>query len=125
MLSDLNLDPEYPLESLRPGHGRATLGRRSVLRFIRCFMVVPTTDGHPIKRVVFTLEEPDDKSDEQQGESWGATRSDRRSVLESRGLELGEALPHEASLAADAKRLEAADGAGRFARGAGRHGGNS
>jgi len=54
-----------------------------------------------------------------------AMRSDRRSVLESRGLELGEALPHEASLAADAKRLEAADGAGRFARGAGRHGGNS
>ncbi len=47
------------------------------------------------------------------------------SVLESRDLELGEALPHEASLAADAKRLEAADGAGRFARGAGRHGGNS
>ena len=37
MLSDLNLDPEYPLESLRPGHGRATLGRRSVLRFIRFF----------------------------------------------------------------------------------------
>ncbi len=54
-----------------------------------------------------------------------AMRSDRRSVLESRGLELGEALPHEASLAADAKRLEAADGAGRLARGAGRHGGNS
>jgi hypothetical protein len=52
-------------------------------------------------------------------------RSGRRSVLESRGLELGEALAHEASLAADAKRLEAADGAGRFARGAGRHGGSS
>ena len=54
-----------------------------------------------------------------------AMRLDRRSVLASRGLELGEALPHEASLAADTKRLEAADGAGRFARGAGRHGGNS
>ena len=54
-----------------------------------------------------------------------AMRSDRRSVLASRGLELVEALPHEVSLVADAKRLEAADGAGRFARGAGRHGGNS
>jgi len=54
-----------------------------------------------------------------------AMRSGRRCVLESRGLELGAALSHEASLAADAKRLEAVDGAGRFARAAGRYGGNS
>ena len=31
-------------------------------------VVVPTTDGHPIKRVVFVLEVPDGKSDEEQGE---------------------------------------------------------
>ena len=33
-------------------------------------LVVPTTDGHPIKRVLFALEVTDDKSDERQGERW-------------------------------------------------------
>ncbi len=33
-LARLNVDIEHPLESLGPGHGCATLGRRSVLRFI-------------------------------------------------------------------------------------------
>ncbi len=39
MLADLNLDPEYPLEPLNPGHGRTTFGGRLVLRLIRCFGV--------------------------------------------------------------------------------------
>ena len=39
MLADLNLDPEYPLEPLSPGHGRTTFGGRLVLRLIRCFGV--------------------------------------------------------------------------------------
>jgi enoyl-CoA hydratase len=51
-----------------------------------------------------------------------AMRSDRRSLLESRGLELDAALHNEAYLAADAKRVEAAAGAARFSAGKGRHG---
>jgi enoyl-CoA hydratase len=51
-----------------------------------------------------------------------AMRSDRRSLLESAGLELDAALRNEASLATHAKSVEAAAGAARFAGGQGRHG---
>lgn len=51
-----------------------------------------------------------------------AMRSDRESLLRSRGLPLGDALRQEARLAQTAKRSEAAAGASRFASGAGRHG---
>ena len=51
-----------------------------------------------------------------------AMRSDRRSLLESRGLELDSALRLEARLAESAKRNEAQAGAALFAQGLGRHG---
>ena len=51
-----------------------------------------------------------------------AMRSDRRSLLESRGLELNTALRNEAYLAAQAKSVEAAAGASAFSSGEGRHG---
>ena len=52
-----------------------------------------------------------------------AMRSDRASLLASRGLSLSEALENESRLAEAAKRAEAQAGAARFAAGAGRHGG--
>lgn len=51
-----------------------------------------------------------------------ALLSDRRSVLESAALPLDAALRHEAALAEDAKRRDAAAGAARFTTGLGRHG---
>jgi enoyl-CoA hydratase len=51
-----------------------------------------------------------------------AMRSDRLSLLQSRGLSLDEALRREADLAEKAKRNEAQTGAQRFAGGAGKHG---
>lgn len=51
-----------------------------------------------------------------------AFRSDRLSLLQSRGLPLGAALENEAALAEHAKQTEAAAGASRFATGEGRHG---
>ncbi len=51
-----------------------------------------------------------------------ALRSDRLSLLESRGRPLGEALRREAALAEEAKRNEAQAGAQRFAEGVGKHG---
>jgi len=52
-----------------------------------------------------------------------ALRSDRMSLLRSRGLSLLEALGQERHLAEEAKRTDARAGAARFAEGAGRHGG--
>ena len=54
-----------------------------------------------------------------------AMRSDRESLLASRGLSLEAALKTEARLAETAKRAEAQSGASRFAAGAGRHGGSA
>ncbi len=51
-----------------------------------------------------------------------AMLSDRRATYSGLDLPLGEALAAETDLAAQAKRLEAAPGAARFAAGAGRHG---
>lgn len=51
-----------------------------------------------------------------------AMGSDRRSTYEQEGAILQDALAREEQLAAEAKRLEAQAGAGRFAAGAGRHG---
>jgi enoyl-CoA hydratase len=51
-----------------------------------------------------------------------AMRSDRLSLLQSRGLSLDEALRREAELAEEAKRNEAQAGAQGFADGAGKHG---
>jgi enoyl-CoA hydratase len=51
-----------------------------------------------------------------------AMRSDRRSLLESQGLEIADALKNEAKHAEAAKHESAATGASRFADGAGRHG---
>ncbi|MEM7405479.1 MAG: crotonase/enoyl-CoA hydratase family protein [Pseudomonadota bacterium] len=51
-----------------------------------------------------------------------ALRSDRQSLLASRGLELDAALRQEAALAEQAKQTEAAAGASQFAGGTGRHG---
>ena len=51
-----------------------------------------------------------------------ALRSDRRSAYAQNGLEMAEAIALEMQIAAEAKRLEATDGARRFADGAGRHG---
>ncbi len=52
-----------------------------------------------------------------------ALRADRWSALTSTGLPLAEALEREAEGAEEAKRVEAASGAARFADGAGRGGG--
>lgn len=52
----------------------------------------------------------------------GALRSDRRSVIESAAMPLDDALRHEAALAEQAKREDAATGAALFRAGAGRHG---
>ncbi|MBX9701070.1 MAG: crotonase/enoyl-CoA hydratase family protein [Acetobacteraceae bacterium] len=52
----------------------------------------------------------------------GAMRADRASAYAGLDLPLAEALQVEASISAEARRLEAIDGAGRFAAGAGRHG---
>ena len=51
-----------------------------------------------------------------------ALRSDRRAILEGRGLTLDAALRQEAAFAEEAKQKEAAAGAQRFADGVGRHG---
>ncbi len=51
-----------------------------------------------------------------------ALRSDRLSLLQSRGLELDTALRNEAALAENAKRNDAQAGARRFNDGTGRHG---
>lgn len=51
-----------------------------------------------------------------------AMNSDRRSAYEQDGTSLAQALAREEDLAAEAKRVEAQTGAGRFAAGAGRHG---
>lgn len=51
-----------------------------------------------------------------------AMRSDRRSAYEQEGMDLAAALAHEDRLAQEAKRVEAQDGAARFAAGSGRHG---
>ena len=51
-----------------------------------------------------------------------AMRSDRLSLLESRGLDLDDALKNEARHAEAAKAASAASGAAQFASGVGRHG---
>ena len=51
-----------------------------------------------------------------------AMRSDRMSAIRQWNLPEDEAITLEMNLAADARRLEARDGASRFAAGAGRHG---
>lgn len=51
-----------------------------------------------------------------------ALRSDRWSLVQSRGLGLEQALVQECELAEEAKRTDAQTGAARFASGTGRHG---
>jgi enoyl-CoA hydratase len=51
-----------------------------------------------------------------------AVRADRRSIIETRGMPLREALKVEWANGLEAIRLEGTVGAGRFRDGAGRHG---
>ena len=52
----------------------------------------------------------------------GAVRADRRSIIETRGMPVREALAFEWRHGVEAARREGIDGATRFAGGAGRHG---
>lgn len=51
-----------------------------------------------------------------------AVRADRRSIIETRGMQLREALKLEWANGLDAIRRQGTSGAGRFTGGAGRHG---